>query len=312
MNKLSSLNIIYCLIVFSFFGCKKENSHINIKKAHSDYIIPDSIFTAKASKPVKINWDELSIVKPSITQEKSSLKFVNTFSVYDSTNYSQTLISLDSTHIETYYINGNNRQEIIPDYSKNFPSIRTASSPKEKSIKFSNKENSRSDIQYFGVNEGLEVDFIGNSIVDNDDFIWFSTYGGGLLKFDGHNLYNFNTNHGLTSNFVNTIRKDSKGNIWILTNDNDFLKYDGYSFYNYRYSKDNSKSFLDVKEFSNGEIYFATSKGINILNPKTNSFYKLKLLDEIDNHMVRRLIVEDDKLWILSKNGLFSYQKKCS
>ena len=133
-----------------------------------------------------------------------------------------------------------------------------------------------------------------------------------MLKFDGHNLYNFNTNHGLTSNFVNTIRKDSKGNIWILTNDNDFLKYDGYSFYNYRYSKDNSKSFLDVKEFSNGEIYFATSKGINILNPKTNSFYKLKLLDEIDNHMVRRLIVEDDKLWILSKNGLFSYQKKCS
>ena len=41
-------------------------------------------------------------------------------------------------------------------------------------------------------------------------------------------------------------------------------------------------------------------------------FYKLKLLDEIDNHMVRRLIVEDDKLWILSKNGLFSYQKKSS
>ena len=53
MNKLSSLNIIYCLIVFSFFGCKKENNHRNIKKAHSDYIIPDSIFTAKASKPVK-------------------------------------------------------------------------------------------------------------------------------------------------------------------------------------------------------------------------------------------------------------------
>jgi len=62
---------------------------------------------------------------------------------------------------------------------------------------------------------------------DSEGFIWFGTWGGGVLRFDGNQFVNFTTKDGLAGNSIRPIYSDNvDGYIWIGTS-NGLSRYDG-------------------------------------------------------------------------------------
>ncbi|MFA4924426.1 MAG: two-component regulator propeller domain-containing protein, partial [Ignavibacteriaceae bacterium] len=69
----------------------------------------------------------------------------------------------------------------------------------------------------FGLENGLDPQFIQALLIDREGVIWLGTFGGGLKKLIGDHLRIFTIREGLLSNNVNTIFPDSKNRIWIGT-----------------------------------------------------------------------------------------------
>ncbi len=82
----------------------------------------------------------------------------------------------------------------------------------------------------YTTDNGLALDNITSSLLDASGNLWFSTWGGGISKFDGMSFTNFNTAHGLSNNLVHCLAQDAEGNIWIGTDGGGVSIYDGYAF----------------------------------------------------------------------------------
>lgn len=56
--------------------------------------------------------------------------------------------------------------------------------------------------------DGLPHIFVDDVMKDSKGYLWLSTMGGGVARYDGNEFVNFNTNsniHKLKSNFVSFI-----------------------------------------------------------------------------------------------------------
>jgi signal transduction histidine kinase/ligand-binding sensor domain-containing protein len=82
----------------------------------------------------------------------------------------------------------------------------------------------------YTTDNGLALDNITSSLLDNSGNLWFGTWGGGISRFDGMSFTNFNTVHGLSNNLVHCLALDADGNIWIGTDGGGISIYDGYVF----------------------------------------------------------------------------------
>ncbi|MFC3416137.1 sensor histidine kinase [Algoriphagus hitonicola] len=78
--------------------------------------------------------------------------------------------------------------------------------------------------------DGLALDNITSSLLDQSGNLWFGTWGAGISKFDGTSFTNFSTAHGLSNNLVHCLAEDLNGNLWIGTEGGGISIYDGYSF----------------------------------------------------------------------------------
>lgn len=82
----------------------------------------------------------------------------------------------------------------------------------------------------YTTDNGLALDNITSSMLDESGNLWFGTWGGGISRFDGISIINFNTAHGLSNNLVHCLAQDAHGNIWIGTDGGGVSIYDGYAF----------------------------------------------------------------------------------
>ncbi|WP_297335848.1 sensor histidine kinase [Algoriphagus sp.] len=114
----------------------------------------------------------------------------------------------------------------------------------------------------FTTDDGLSLDNITSSLMDQSGNIWFGTWGGGISKFDGLSFTNFTTAHGLANNLVHCLAEDQEGNLWIGTEGGGISIYDGYAF--------TSKTTADglandviygITPVSNGTIWIAAGEG---------------------------------------------------
>lgn len=68
--------------------------------------------------------------------------------------------------------------------------------------------------------EGLPVNYVDDIYKDSKGFIWISTQGGGLSRYDGYGFLNFDVNNRLLplkSNFVRKVCEDRFGRLWLGT-----------------------------------------------------------------------------------------------
>lgn len=69
------------------------------------------------------------------------------------------------------------------------------------------------------VNDGLPCSFVDDILFDSDGFLWIATSGGGLCRYDGHELIVLNrfSQPALKSNFIRSLAEDKWHRLWIAS-----------------------------------------------------------------------------------------------
>lgn len=73
---------------------------------------------------------------------------------------------------------------------------------------------------YVTMDNGLLHNFIDDIYKDSQGFLWISTAGGGLSRYDGYEFTHYNTNttrSKLRSNFIRKVCEDNFGRLWIIS-----------------------------------------------------------------------------------------------
>lgn len=76
------------------------------------------------------------------------------------------------------------------------------------------------NITYITMNDGLPHHFIDDLYKDSRGFLWVSTAGGGLSRYDGYEFVHFNTGSGgckLRSNFIRNVCEDRFQRLWAVS-----------------------------------------------------------------------------------------------
>ena len=69
----------------------------------------------------------------------------------------------------------------------------------------------------FHAADGNNAGPISSVIQDREGYIWFTTYGGGVTRYDGQDFVTFTTADGLAHNQVRPVFQDREGHIWFGT-----------------------------------------------------------------------------------------------
>jgi signal transduction histidine kinase/ligand-binding sensor domain-containing protein/DNA-binding response OmpR family regulator len=80
--------------------------------------------------------------------------------------------------------------------------------------------STRYNITYVTMDNGLLHNFIDDIYKDKQGFLWISTGGGGLSRYDGYEFVHYNTNTlhiKLKSNFIGNTCEDDFGRLWIVS-----------------------------------------------------------------------------------------------
>lgn len=80
--------------------------------------------------------------------------------------------------------------------------------------------SSRFSFASITIKDGLPYNFVDDIIKSSDGYLWVTTYGGGVARYDGHEFVTFHTNatnekRVLKSNFVEKLTEDSFHRIWM-------------------------------------------------------------------------------------------------
>ena len=146
---------------------------------------------------------------------------------------------------------------------------------------------------------GLTMDGVTCSDIDQFGNIWFGSPGGGVVRYDGIHFETFTTSDGLITNYVTTIKVAKNGIIWFVGVRGSLFCYDGQRFYKI----DELKSVVvtTLTETSDGVIWGATNKGLyQIKNGKTTVFTKKSGLLSDQINLVYGL---ENTVWISYKNS---------
>lgn len=76
------------------------------------------------------------------------------------------------------------------------------------------------NVSYLTMDDGLPHNFIDDIYKDTRGFLWISTAGGGLSRYDGYEFINFNPNTPhckLKSNFIRNVYEDNFQRLWIVS-----------------------------------------------------------------------------------------------
>ena len=111
---------------------------------------------------------------------------------------------------------------------------------------------------------------------DRSGNLWFSTGGGGAIKYDGKNFTQFTKKVGLTSDYVFSIFEDYSGNLWFGTSDG-VSKFDGKTFTNFTEKDGLSNNSVDaIIEETTGNLWFGTDGGVSKYDGKTFTHFTEK------------------------------------
>ncbi|MBN2274719.1 MAG: hypothetical protein JXR41_10115 [Bacteroidales bacterium] len=75
----------------------------------------------------------------------------------------------------------------------------------------------RSTTELVSLLNGSSFSFVMSMVEDRNRNIWFSTYGDGIVKYNGAEMQSFKVGQGLTDNHVYCSMMDREGNLWFGT-----------------------------------------------------------------------------------------------
>ena len=131
-------------------------------------------------------------------------------------------------------------------------------------------------------------------------------------QIDQYKIYNINSEDGLLSDNVQSVYQDSYGFLWIASNDG-IVRWDGYHFKKYIHSEEDLNTVSNniiytIFEDSKRNLWLGTINGLNLYNPLSDTFSKIKI-DSLESNIPVNEIKEDSKhrLWLGTSDGLYLY-----
>ncbi len=127
-----------------------------------------------------------------------------------------------------------------------------------------------------------------------------------------YKIYNISSEDGLLSNNVECLFQDSQGFLWIGSNDG-IVRWDGYTFKKYTHLDGDSQTLSNniiytIVEDTRHRLWVGTINGLNLYNPITDTFSKIKTDSAFGNIPVNA-IKEDSKqrLWLATSDGFCQF-----
>jgi len=166
-------------------------------------------------------------------------------------------------------------------------------------------------------------DVVVSLCIDHDQTLWIGTYFGGLDHFDGkkfiHYKHSDNDNNSIADNAIWSIMEDSRHRIWIGTFSSGLDRFERAtnSFTHFKatgYLSVHSKYVCDLLQAKNGDIWIATSNGVDVIQNKTDNFYRY-YHHEVANPSTSLsndntiALLQDSRglIWIATREGLDYY-----
>ncbi len=152
--------------------------------------------------------------------------------------------------------------------------------------------------------------------VDNKGRIWIGTFEDGLFLFDrNRRLISHQTQQkGFFTNSIMHLRLEPKGKLWLATPDGVGLidTSNPSSVQQYGYKQGLIDPFIRaVCQTPDGNAWVATNNGLAYLDTHRLVFYNFSAADAVPTHsFTGGLIVEDDRLFFTSTDGLFMADAK--
>ncbi|MBN1414581.1 MAG: hypothetical protein JW973_05735 [Bacteroidales bacterium] len=78
-------------------------------------------------------------------------------------------------------------------------------------------DKNRSTTELISIYNGSPLTFVLSMVEDRNRNIWFTTYGDGIIKYNGAEMQSFKVGHGLSDNHVFCSMRDRDGNLWFGT-----------------------------------------------------------------------------------------------
>lgn len=154
------------------------------------------------------------------------------------------------------------------------------------------------NIKQYNQDDGLPSTMINALYQDSRGFMWISTIGGGISRFDGKNFIHYNTEDGLSSAVVTCIYEDSIGNMWFGT-ERGVTVFDGISFT----KREKPQGLINsIKENKDGVIWIATDKGAYELRKDTTIVYTSE--DGLGHSYVFDVAFSNNTIWFGTGKGL--------
>ncbi|TAH07348.1 MAG: hypothetical protein EAZ13_06670 [Sphingobacteriia bacterium] len=166
-----------------------------------------------------------------------------------------------------------------------------------------------SDVQYLGVDQGLQSQFINSIFQDKSGYIWMGVLNNGVSRYDGRSLVTYREFNGIIGKNVNAIMQDKKGQLWFGT-DKGVSKFDGKTFLNFTTAEGLVYDVIDkIMEDKSGNIWFATNYGVSRFEPSkedssAGTFINYTTNEGLSNNLVNALIQDKSgNLWFSTFGG---------
>lgn len=77
---------------------------------------------------------------------------------------------------------------------------------------------------------GDKILYFNSGLRDDEGNLWMTTYGGGVWKYDGKQLFNFPIHNGVEDVLLVSIYQDNEGTVWLGTNNDGVYRQEGDGF----------------------------------------------------------------------------------
>jgi ligand-binding sensor domain-containing protein/two-component sensor histidine kinase len=161
------------------------------------------------------------------------------------------------------------------------------------------------------MNEGLSDNRITSIFQDRDGILWFSTWNGGLNRYDGKSFSHYSSREGFGNNMVVSIMQDRTGKIWFVTYGSGLICYDGKTFSHLTEKEGLPCNDLDdILEDKNGCFWISTDcNGVVKYDGKTFTTFNDKQ-GLCYNGVLCSLEDEKGNLWFGTAKGLSCFNGK--
>ena len=169
----------------------------------------------------------------------------------------------------------------------------------------------------------LSNDVVVSLCLDHEKTLWIGTYFGGLDHFDGKKFIHYKHNDADTSsisdNAIWSIMEDDQHRIWIGTFSSGLDRFDRANdkFVHFKatgFHSVHSKYVCDLIQAKNGDIWIATSNGVDVFEHSSGDFSKYYHHDDANpsislsnNNTIALLQDNRGLIWIATREGLDYY-----